>query len=293
MLQEKRNFIEVVGPISEIDLKPNAQKGTGREYISGTVTIKTEDKINGEIKPVEIPFNVFAFKDKNNGDPNPAYKSLMDVKENYVSIAACGNEQEATYVRVVTDKGGIRENSFYGRDGRLVETARPSATFFNIVDPTRYEKRARFETVIFITGIDDELDREGVPTGRLVVTGAVPGYNGTINKIKYIADGKDKIEHISTYWNKSDTVVVAGTIAYTTTIDKVERDMGFGDPIVETRTRTKRELVINSGSRTALEAEEAFDAKEIFDAIKERKAKLEELKNKATEKPAAPADYGF
>ena len=44
---------------------------------------------------MEVPISVFATKFKKDGKENPAYKSLKDVMDNFVSIAAAGDINKA------------------------------------------------------------------------------------------------------------------------------------------------------------------------------------------------------
>ena len=300
MLQEKENAIEVVGTLSEVDLKEKTTS-EGKDYITGKIVIKSHIKVHGIDTNVEIPFNVFANKFKKAGGQNPSYDSLMNVKENMVSIASCGDEAKATYVRVNQSTGGLRENSFYGRDGRLVETVRPSSGFFNAVSRDKYEDKATFSAVVFILALEDEVDRDGAPTGAMKLKGAIPGYNGSINVIDFRVENKEAVAHISNYWTKADTVKVYGVINYATEIDTITEDVGFGEPIEKKVTRTKRDLLITSGSPTALDPEESFDSAEIAKAMTARKAELEKKKSEAQQpaQKAAPkmtpseSEWGF
>jgi hypothetical protein len=295
MLQEKTNLIEVVGTLSEVDLREGTSK-TGSDYIAGTITVKTTEKINNEEKEVEIPFSVFSSKLTRKGEPNPAYTSIVGVRDNMTSIAACGDPDLATTVRVYSEKGSIRENSFYSpQTGQLVETSRPNASFFSAVPRSKYENMARFETVIFILNIDDETDRDGIPTGRLKIKGAVPGYNGVINVIDYVAESQNAVEHIKTFWNNGDTVKVFGKLNYSVEVENKEEEVGFGEKVVKKVTHSKKELLITAGSTTAFDEDEAFDREDIIAALNQRKATLEEKKEASQKKePMKPTiDYGF
>ena len=295
MLQEKTNLIEVVGLLSEVNLEEKSKDG--KDYLTGKITVKTHEKIDGIDTDIEIPFQVYASKLTKAGKDNPAYQSLMGVKNNMVSIAAAGDEGLATMVRVYQQTGGLRENIWVDKNrGVEVCTVRPNASFFNAVSRDAYEPCARFETAICVMGIDEEVDRDGVQTGRLKIAGAVPGWNGSINKIDYIVQSPAAVEHIQNYWEKGDTVIVAGAINYTNTVETYTEEMGFGEPLVKKRTRSKKELIITRGSGEGLPTEEAFPTAEILSAMQERKQYIEKLKEEAKQtKPAAPnmADYGF
>lgn len=300
MLQEKENGIEVIGTLSEVDLR-EATTSDGKEYIAGKIVIKSHIKIHGIDADVEVPFNVYAGKYTKTGNENPSYKSIKDVKENMISIASCGDESKASYVRVYQSTGALRENSFFDKTGKLVETVRINSGFFNAVSRDRYEDKATFSAIIFILAIDDEVDRDGVPTGSKKIKAAIPGYNGAVNVIDFKVESKQAIEHIESYWSKADTVKIYGVIDYSTIVTKIQEDVGFGDPVEKTITRSKRNLLITSGSPAALDAEEAFDSAEIAKAMTARKADLEKKKEETLNpapKAAAPAkkeesEWGF
>ena len=296
MLQEKQNAIEVVGTLSEVDLNERTTS-EGKEYVAGKIVIKSKVKLHNEMIDVEIPFNVYANKFTNDGKENPSYRSIMSVKNDMTSIAACGDPASASYVRVYTDKGGLRENSFFDKTGRLVEAVRINSGFFNVVPRDKYEDTATFSTTIFILSIDDEMDRDGMPTGNKKIKAAVPGYKGVVNVIDYKVVSKQAIEYMDTYWSKADTVKVYGVIAYTSDVQIIHEEVGFGDPVEKRVTRSKKELIITSGSPAALDEEESFDSSEIAKAMTMRKAELEKKKEEATT-PAPKAksevsEWGF
>lgn len=288
MLQEKTNLIEIVGLLSEVAIEERQKdpENINSKYLTGTVTIKTEIEIDGQMTEVDIPINVFANKITTKGNSNPVYESLMNVKNNMTSIAACGNKEEATCVRVYQEKGSLRENSFYGSQGNLVQGLRVTAGFFNQVPRTKYENTARFETIVFILDIIEETDREGIETGRLLIKSAVPGYNGVINNINYVVQNKRAIEHINSFWKKGDTVKVFGKFNFTTKIDTVTEEVGFGESVEKKVSRSQKELLITAGSPTALDDEDSFEANEIIAGLEKRKAELEAKKNEANKKPA-------
>lgn len=291
MLQEKTNLIEVVGTLSEVDLREGTKNG--KDYVAGTITIKTTEKIGEQEVEVEIPFNVYASKMTRKNTVNPSYESLIGVRDGMTSIAACGDPEQATYVRVYQDKGGIRENSFWGKNGKLVETSRPNAGFFSAVNRNKYENTARFETIIFILAMTEEMDRDGIPTGRLKIKGAAPGYNGSINVIDYIVENQKAVEHIQTFWKKGDTVKVYGKFNYTTEVETKEEEVGFGETVKRKVTHSKKELIITAGSPSAYDSDEAFDGGDIVTALNERKAALEAKKEDAAPVKPNTTDYGF
>lgn len=292
MLEEKTNLVEVIGVLSEVDIKEGTKDG--KDYLAGTIKVKSKIEINKQKVDVEIPFNVYANKLTKNNTTNPAWESIKAIRDDGVSIAACGNEEEATYVRVYSSNGSIRENAFYNQAGQLVSTSRIGVSFFNVVQRNKYEDEARFETVIFLLKKIDEVDKEGNPTGRLIVKGAVPGYGGVVNVIDYVVTNIQAIEHINSFWNEGDTVKVYGKINFTTIVTTTMEETGFGEPVSKKQTTSKRELVITSGSAGALDPEESFSQEDITVGLEERLKRINATKEKAAPAPVKKVqDFGF
>ena len=275
MLQEKTNAIEIVGYLSEVDLKEGSKNN--KDYIAGTIKVKTEEEINGVMTPIEIPISVFSNRLTNAGNDNPAYESLKNVQEKMTSIAACGSEEGATRVRIAQGMGSLRENTFVSPQTKtLVDSTRINGSFFNIANPNQ-DNTARFETVIFILNIKDEVDRNGDTTGRLIIQGAFPDYNGKLHVVPYVVGNKDAVQHISSFWNKGDTVKVYGKIAYTFKTESFKEEVGFGEPIERKRTISKKEFLITSGSPQGFDETEAFNAEDIKAGLIARKAAQDKM----------------
>ena len=98
MLREAENIVFVEGILSEIDLTERsfAKDGKNIDAISGTIKILVET----EKSTSEIPFNLFATKYTSKGGLNPAYESIKNVKDTFVSAAACGSKEDADRVRI-------------------------------------------------------------------------------------------------------------------------------------------------------------------------------------------------
>lgn len=301
MLQEKTNAIEVVGHLSEVDLKEGTTK-KGKDYIAGTIKVKTEEEINGIVTPIEIPFSVYANKVTNAGASNPAYESLSNVRDKMTSAAACGDIENATRVRIASGTGSIRENMFVSpQTKQIVSSPRINASFINLANSNQNDM-ARFEAIIFILNIKDEIDKNGDATGRLVIQGAYPDYSGQIHVIPYIVGNEQAVQHIQTFWKAGDTVKIYGKIAYTFKTETIVEEVGFGEPIERKRTKSSHEFLITSGSPNGFDEDEAFSAADIKAALAERKTRQEEMiadfnkpKTSHTTKDTTPTSdqYGF
>ena len=134
----------------------------------------------------------------------------------------------------------------------------------------------------------EEMDREGEPTGRLIVKGAVVQYQGKLDVIEFIVEGSDAVNYISRNWEENKTVNVGGRIRVTSQEEKRSAsESSWGEELPETSTRMVRELIITRGSDEPFDDDFAYDAAEIKKAFNERKARLEQMQIDA--KKGSPA----
>lgn len=283
--------------MSEVSVKEGTftRNGETMPFLSGEMIVKVELPVNGEVVENDIPVQFFASKYNKNGEESKAYKAIQDLQTNYISIAA-SDINTADRIRITT--GSLQENAYYGRNGNLVSFPRIQANFWNKVSKTEMKPEARFTNVICIGGIREEVDRDGTPTGAIIVQGIIPQYGGRVDLIDFKATSKEAVDHITSNWSKGDTVQVNGKCLFSSKVEYVEEAVGFGEPVKTARTTHVSELLITSGSAGSMEGDQAFDVTEIASALNHRKTRLEELKRKSTQREAQsnnrPArDLGF
>lgn len=286
------NQVKIEGILSEVGLETATfnRKGQTTECIRGTIKIRVEQDINGTMTTMEVPVSAFASRYTNAGAENPAYNSLKDVMENYKSIAACGNIDDADRVRITN--GSLQENVFYAKNGDLVNTSRISASFINKIAKNECKPEATFTATIVVGNKSDELDRDGTPTNRLNVNGVIIQYGERADLIKFIVAKPDAKNHIEQYWNDGDTVRVQGKVNFSSKTEYIEEEVGFGEPIKTAKTTSVHELLIESGSAGCLEGDAAYDVKDIQSALAARKVRIEETKKPVVSAPSKP-DFGF
>lgn len=286
------NQVKIEGILSEVGLETATfnRKGQTVECIRGTIKIRVEQDINGTMTTMEVPVSAFASRYTNAGAENPAYNSLKDVMENFKSIAACGNIDDADRVRITN--GSLQENVFYAKNGDLVNTSRISASFINKIAKNECKPEATFTATIVVGNKSDELDRDGTPTNRLNVNGVIIQYGERADLIKFIVAKPDAKNHIEQYWNDGDTVRVQGKVNFSSKTEYIEEEVGFGEPIKTAKTTSVHELLIESGSAGCLEGDAAYDIKDIQSALAARKVRIEETKKPAVSAPSKP-DFGF
>lgn len=262
------------GIVSEIDLKEVVEEGKKR--IEGSVTVKTGDTNF-------LRYNVKVNEKTKDGGENKTFAGIQTVMNEYKSIATVG-EEEADKVRVGGDL-----NIYTGQNGVVVGY---KSNFFNRVkNLDEFEPKAEFTLEMYISSIAPEVNTDGEETGRVVVNGWVPTYNG-IEPVKLYAEG-DVAAAVDSMFEPGQTVEFYGEIINSKVEKITEIPVAIGKPRRKVETSYKNELVITGASEAYEEdvsAEKPYDADTIKAAIQERENKLAEAKAKAQSgQKAAPA----
>lgn len=253
-----------------MDVTPGSGKlSDGRPYKRATVTIRVTQAYGGKTETSDIQVGMFATEFTSTGKQNPAWKSLLDL-ELMKTAQKCGIEN-ASHVRLTG--ATLQENNFVSRSGQLINGWQIRGSFIN---EAKVSDVASFVTDIFIMKMDDELDREGVPTGRLKIQGGIVQYGGKLDVVDFIVESPDTVEYISRNWEVNGTVTVKGRIRVLSQEEEVQSS-GWGEDVPETTTRFVRELIITTGDDECKEEDFAYDPVEIKKAFNERKAAIEQL----------------
>ena len=257
-------FVE--GVVSEKDLKVVTEEGKNK--ITGHLTVKTSD-VNF------IKFNVNVNEKTKNNTDNKTYAGIQTVMNEYKSIAEVG-EEEATRVKV---SGDI--SPFTGKNGEKIVSYK--SNFFNrLKADEELEPKAEFSIELFISGINPEIDAEGVETGRTIVSGWMPTYNG-IEPIDLVAEG-EVAQAVDSGFEVGQTVEFYGEIINNRIETVTEIPVKIGKPRKKVTVEIKNDLIITGASEAYEEGitpELPYEADTIQAAIQERANRLEEEKAKA------------
>lgn len=283
MIKEAENNVKIEGLLSEVDLKYGSfkKKTTGEmvNSVGGSIKIQVNQNINGEAVMLEVPVHMFASEYTNKGTKNPAYQNIEKIMNEFTSIAAAGNAQGADAVRITN--GRIQMNEFIGRNGEVSSYPRINASFVNKIRQDEMKPEATFTTTFVLAKKTAEVDKEGVETGRLKITGILPQFGGKVDVIDFITANPKVIEAINQYWSENDTVSAVGRLNFSSRTETVIKEVDFGEPQETVRTFSVSELVITGGSATPLDEERAYDISEIQSALADRKARIEKMKEDA------------
>ena len=285
ILEQATNKVNIVGKLLDTTFNHGVTK-TGAPYERANLTVRVTQTYNGQEEVSEIPIGMFASQFTSKGTPNPAYKSLQDLKE--MKTAQNVGFDAADTIRITN--GTVRENNFVSKSGQLINGWQLNASFINKGSTADV---ASFVLDIFIMDMHDEVDRNGEPTGRLIIKGGLVQYGGKLDILEFVVEGSEKVDYIQRNWEINQTVTVKGRIRVTSVEEKNSGSEGsWGEDIPEVSTRMIRELVISTGSDEGKEEEFSYDPTDIKKAFNVRKAEIEQLLIDARQgatKSAAPA----
>lgn len=267
---QAKNQMNLVGKLLNVDFG-EGKLSDGREYKRATVTIRVTQPVDGKEETSEIPVGFFATPYTSTGKQNPAYKSLLDLQN--LKTAQNVGIDAADQVRITS--GVLSENNFVSRSGNLITGWQIRGSFINAA---KMADIASFVTEIFIIDMHDEEDRNGEPTGRLVVRGGVVQYNSKLDVIDFIVEAPDKVEFISRNWENGTTVTVKGRVRVTShETESSSESSSWGEDIPDTTTTFVRELIITGGDDGPKDEEFSYDPAEIKKAFNQRKAAIEQM----------------
>lgn len=296
-MRQAENKVFIEGILSEIDIVERtytSKDGAQNNALAGQIKVRVEQKINGVDKILEIPVHVFVNEMTKKGTKNPAYESIDTVRREFISIASGAGVDGADRIRI--SGASIQMNEYWADENRLSSYPRINASFVQRVKRDEFTPKAQFSTELAVSKMINEVDKDGVETGRLKVEGILPQYGGRVDVVPFIAENPNVVDAISQYWQPKDTVKVSGKLNFSSTVEIYTEEQGFGEPIEKKRTINVSELVITGGSQTPLEGEFAFNEEEIKNALAERKSRLESRKSKELARSSsrtAPAQSGF
>ena len=279
ILREAQNEVTVEGALLENKLAYKQTAAEGKEYISGDMLI--------EVSPTNIvPINFFAFRQKKDGQPNKIYAALENVIETYKSTAKHSAEN-ADKVRITGAR--LESNEFYNAAGQLISTFRVRANFVNRVT-AKYNPQANFKVETFIQSMTEEI-KDDVPTDRWVITGIIPMYGGRISVLKFYVVSPEGIQYVKNNYSPNDTVKLAGVLDNEVIEIQKTEEMEFGDDIIDTYTRIKRELIVTKGGKPYSEQEQ-YDTAMIKQGLVQRETNLKEQQQKAMAPPPSSGAFG-
>lgn len=276
MLREAKNNVIIEGILSEVDLSTGSfvKNGAAVENISGTIKIRVHAK-DGAI--LEIPISMYSNKLKKDGGINPSYTSIENIKTQFKSIGATGDEATADAVRISGAK--LTMNEYYGQNGQLISYPRIRASFCSRIKKEEMKERAEFDVEFVVGKMGSVVDKDGNDTGVYEIQGIVPQFGGKVDVIPFHTSTPAVTNVVSQSWTEGDSVYAVGRLNFTSRVEETKVELGFGEPQIQTHTINVSELLITGGNDTPLDESVAFQAADISAALADRKNHLEEIKN--------------
>ena len=283
---QAQNKVSISGKLLDVSFSSGKTK-KGVPYERANVTVRVVQTYGGkeEVSEISVPF--FATQYTNSGAPNPAYRSIQQLKE-MKTVAQYGADMADS---ISINRAELQENNFVSKStGQLVSTHQFRASFFN----TGAAKNVATFSIkdAFILDMRDEVDREGETTGRLIVKVGIVQYGGRLDVLEMIAENPAHVDFISRNWNINDTLYIEGFIRSTVVEEFRTKTSSWGEQIPESSTKTVHELIITNGDDCCVDEEIDYDPAESKKAFNARKARLEQLLQDAADAPkksAAPA----
>lgn len=287
------NEVTIVGKLVNLTHREGTTK-TGKPYISARANVRVHQQYLGNDETSEITTSYFAPKFTSKGTNNSAYDAIMNLC-NMKTIESAGLE-EADVVRLRGNSTSLRENSYVGRNGSLIDTWEIDGRF-----PSKGfgEECASFKVEMVILDKRPEINYEGDETGRLLIKGGVVGYGPKLDVFEFVVDDPNAANQVDNAWDINATVTAWGRIRVITKEDKkptVSSSWGEDAP-VESNTRIVRELVLTGGNPID-DDDCTYDLADVKKLFNQRKADREQKQNDAAATPkaaAAPAkkSYGW
>lgn len=270
ILDQAFNKITISGKLLDVMFR-EGKLSDGRPYESANMTVRVVQTYGGRTETSEIPVSCFAAKYTLANKPNPAYEQIQQLKR--LKTAQNVGIDNADIIRI--NSGNIRENNFVSRSGQLINGWQINASFIGTGNGPDV---ATFNIDIFIMDMHPEEDREGNPTGRLIIKGGVVQYNGMLDVLEFVAENPEAVDFMERNWNINDTLNIRGRVRVSVVEEKsAGSSSDWGEDIPQTTTRTTRELVIGKGDDQGRDEEFAYDPVDIKKAFNARKARIEQM----------------
>ena len=276
------NNVKIVGVLVENGVKAGTyknEKGETLDYLGGIFTVRVRQTVSGKEEVNDIPVYLWAGRKTKSGADNPAYDSVAKAVDTFASIAATGDESTAT--KVMINSGQLSENIFSTDGEQVACTPRIRGTFVRSVsaNPTEFTPEATFNTDLIVGLIKPETTKEGIETGRLLVKGMIPRWDGVFENFDFVVENRNAIDYISSYWTSGKTVRVQGKIRFSSKTIIEEVATNFGDPVKKSKTIVNRDLIITAEVNS--DDIKQFTQEEIEAGMKKRLEAIEKEKEKA------------
>ena len=297
-----KNATHVEGYIYEHDLEMKVSgansKKPGTEFISGTISIATDD-MGVNIVPVHFSY-VTATTSK--GNPNATFSTLKNIIDGVIGSIMKDGKEKAGKLRI---DSAIGLNEFYTeRDGKeeLVSAKRNEGGFVHVCDTLNEDEKTRntFECDILITNCRRvEANQEKNIPEKVIVKGAIFDFRKALLPVEFTALNSNAMNYFEDLGASQSNPVLTkiwGRQISETVVKKTVEESAFGDAAVKETKSSRRDFVITGAAKEPYvwDDENTMTAAELTEAIANREVYLAGIKQRADEykasKGAAPVN---
>jgi hypothetical protein len=267
------NKVTLAGKVVEFEKTTGLTKERKIPYISIKGAIQF-----GDSKVQTKNFEKYVQETNNEGKESKAYPKILEFA-NKVKSAASTNFEDATEVSV---QGSFAPNDYINDQDELKENIRIDAAFFNDFEPnSEYKGNADIEG--YIQKIVPETKGTGEDaeeTGRLRMTLLTTDFFGNLVSLRNIVIPKELKSAFEEGYQVGQTATFFVDFVVNKAESKPKKSGGLGVQR-ETEGKSYVEMIL-TGAETPLDEDEdgAISKEAIKIALSERKAKLDELKEK-------------
>ena len=303
------NQTHIEGVLYEHDLtiKESGEnsKNPGTKFISGTISIATDDAMTNII-PVHFTYVTATF---GSGKPNDTFTTLNNIVNGTFGSYMKDGADKAVKLRVDSALG--LNEFFTDRNGKeeLVSAKRNEGGFVHKVDTLDEDEKVRntFKADMVITTVTHiDADEEKNLPEKCIVKGAIFDFRKSLLPIEFSATNPNAMRYFESLEATQKNPVftcVWGRQVSETVVRQIVTESAFGEDEVREVKNTRRDFVITGASKEPYlwDDESSITAVELNEAIQKREVDLAAMKkrqdeyraSKSAPKVAAPAAGGF
>ena len=269
---------------------PNS-KNPGTEYITGTVSVATDDAC---LNVVSVHFT-YVTATTGKGNANATFAALKGIIDGTTRSVMKDGKDSAAKIRI---DSAIGLNEFYtDRSGKeeLVSAKRNEGGFVHVVDALTSDEKDRntFECDIIITGaVRHEADTEKQIPEKVVVKGAIFDFRKSLMPVEFSATNTNAMNYFEGLGATSKEPVftkVWGRQVSETVVKTITEESAFGEASVREVKNTRRDFVITGAAKEPYvwDDESTITINELNEAISARETYLATLKQRNDEYKAS------
>ena len=295
-MMKVKNECHIEGYLYEHNLEKKVSgeksKNPGTEFISGTISIATDEDILN-IVPIHFTY-VTALTAS--GKPNATFATLSNIVDGTYDTVMNSGKDNAAKIRV---DSAIGLNEFYSdRNGQeeLVSTKRNEGGFVHLVTDGLVDdvkNRNTFKCDMLITNVRHiDADEEKNLPEKAIVRGAIFDFRKSLLPVEFTAVNPGAINYFEGLDASNSNPVftqIWGRQVSETVVRTITEESAFGDPHVREVKSNRKDWVITGARPEPYEwdDESTLTAAEVNEAGKERELMLAALKQRQDEYKAS------